>query len=70
MQTSPNLLQRFRNLWFLSSISKADVQANPHAFVVGANKLDTKGMGYIAGMSDEESSFAATISTTKDTKLS
>lgn len=66
-----SLWKRVVNLWFLSEISKEDIQKNPHSFALHhANKQDIKGKAYIIGLSDEEQSYAETLNANgKDTLI-
>lgn len=66
------MLNRLKNLYFWSSISPQDVEANPHSYVVQAlNKNAIKGQGYIIGLSEEEQSFKDSLNVdNRDTKLS
>lgn len=64
-------MNRLKNIWFWSGISPQDIKDNPHSFVSRAlNKIDMQGGGYIAGLSEEESTFAQSLNIDKkDTKL-
>lgn len=65
------MFQRFKNIWFWSGISKEDVKANPHSYHIRqVNKEEIKGKGYVAGLNEEESNFAATLNADgKDTYI-
>lgn len=51
------LLARIRALWYLSGISKEDLQENPQLFSQFVNKRDSPKQAYITGLSEEESNF-------------
>ena len=66
-----NWWQRAKNLYFLSSISREDVLSNPSHYMISHANKDEMGNGaYIAGLSEEESNFAATLNADfKDTPI-
>ena len=56
------MLQRLKNLWWWSGISKEDVKEHPNSFTIHhLNKEEIKGDAYIVGLSEEESAFNATL---------
>lgn len=65
------MIQRIRNLWFWSSISREDVKANPTSYSLRQiNKEEVGHLGYIVGLTEEESAFNATLNiNNRDTKL-
>lgn len=56
-----NLINRVKTIWYLSGLSKEDLQENPQLFTQFINKRDSPKMGYIIGLSEEEQSFADTL---------
>jgi len=66
------MLERVRNLWFWSGISKDDVKANPHSYHIRkANEEEIHGQAYIIGTSEEEAAFRDSLNYDgHDTKLS
>ena len=52
-----SIIKRIQNLWFLSSISKEEMIEYPHSFIQRAINAKETPLGYIAGMSEEESNF-------------
>lgn len=65
------LLQRLKNIWFWSGISREDVKEHPNSFTIHhLNKEEIKEGAYIVGLTEEESSFASTLNAdNRDTKL-
>lgn len=66
-----SFLQRIRNLYFWSSISKEDIKANPGSYhIKQINKDEIKGQAYIVGTSEEEAAFRDSLNFDgRDTKL-
>lgn len=66
-----NILKRIQNIWFLSGLSKEDIQKNPQTFMTQyVNVQESHGMAYIAGLSEEEEAFNNSLNwDDKDTKL-
>lgn len=66
-----SIITRVKNLWFLSSISKEDMIANPHSFIQRAiNAQESHGVAYISGYSEEEQIFVDSLNANgEDTKV-
>lgn len=66
-----SLIERARNIWFLSSISKEEMIENPHSFIQRAINAEESPKGYIAGLSEEEENFNNSLNADgKDTLIS
>jgi hypothetical protein len=64
------LWQRIKTLWYLSGVTKEDLQENPQLFTQMVQKAKPQ-LGYIVGFSEEEQNFANSLNRdNKDTKLS
>lgn len=64
------LLKRIKTLWYLSGLTKEDLQENPQLFNQMIQKADSPNMAYIIGLSDDEQSFKDNLNVdNRDSKL-